>query len=115
MKKTNECPFGVDRGHYVRLMAQNLPVLRASLGLSQSELAQIIGSTRQTISAAESGARELSWSNFISLLHIFTQNQKTGQLLHTLQIYTPELATMFQVSDLNTLRQDAGEERRCTQ
>lgn len=115
MEKNTQSLFGVDRGRYVRLMAQNLPVLRASLGLSQSELAQIIGSTRQTISAAESGARELSWSNFISLLHVFTQNQKTRQLLHTLQIYTPELEAMFQVSDLNALQPDAGEERRCAE
>lgn len=115
MEKNTQSLFSVDRGHYVRLMAQNLPVLRAGLGLSQSELAQIIGSTRQTISAAESGARELSWSNFISLLHVFTQNQKTGQLLQTLQIYTPELAAMFQVSDLNALQQDAGGERRCAE
>lgn len=113
MEKNKECLFGVDRGHYARLMAQNLPMLRASLGLSQSELARIIGSTRQTISAAESGARALSWSNFISLLYVFTQNQKTEELLRTLQIYTPELAAMFQVSDLNALRQNAGSERRC--
>lgn len=113
MEKNKASLFDVDRSHYVRLMAQNLPLLRASLGLSQSELAQIIGTTRQTISAVESGARELSWSNFISLLHIFTQNQKAGQLLSTLQIYTPELAAMFQVSDLNALQQDADGEGRC--
>ena len=52
-------PFSVDRTHYTQLMARNLPVLRASLGLNQTDLADLIGVTRQTISAAESGSRPL--------------------------------------------------------
>lgn len=108
MEKRKDDVFGIDRQHYTRLMAQNLPVLRASLGLSQAELAQIIGITRQTLSAAESGARELSWSNFISLLHVFTQNKKTGQLLRTFEIYTAELAAMFQLTELDALHKNNG-------
>ncbi len=94
----------IDRKKYIQVMAQNLPVLRAKLSISQTELAEMIGVTRQTISAAESGARELSWTNFVSLLYIFTLNEETVPLLKTLGIYTPELASLFQVAGLNKLK-----------
>lgn len=100
MDKNKNSILSVDKQHYAQLMAQNLPVLRTCLNLSQSELAEVIGVTRQTLSAAESGARELSWGNFISLLYVFTQNRKTVPLLETLGIYTEELRSLFQVTEL---------------
>ena len=103
MEKGKELLFGLDRQRYTTLMAKNLPVLRAGLGVSQSDLAGIIGVTRQTLSAAESGARELSWGNFISLLYVFSQNEQTVPLLRALGIYTPELMSAFRVANLNDL------------
>ena len=94
----------VDRNKYTRAMVENLPVLRAKLGVSQSELAEMIGVTRQTISSAECGARELAWNNFISLLYVFTQNEATFPLLTALGVYTPELASLFRRTDLNKLK-----------
>lgn len=116
MEKERDLLFGLDRQKYTQMMAKHLPVLRASLGLSQSELAGIIGVTRQTLSAAESGARELSWGNFISLLYVFTQNEQSAPLMQTLGICTPELTAVFQVAELNGLRtakisDEAGEKK----
>lgn len=102
-----DVPFIVDRAYYTRLMAQNLPVLRASLGVTQTELAEMIGVTRQTLSAAESGARPLSWGNFVSLLFVFTQNEQTQRLLETLDIYTEELNSMFCVTNLSVLEKQS--------
>jgi len=96
--------FAVNRQHYTQLMAKHLPILRAALSLSQTTLAEIIGVTRQTLSAAESGLRDLSWGNFISLLYVFTQNEQTLPLLRTLGIYTEELADIFRVANLNALQ-----------
>lgn len=104
MEKTEKLHVGIDRQHYTQLMAQGLPALRAILGLSQAELAEIIGVTRQTLSAAESGARELSWSNFISLLFVFLQNDQASPLLYTLGIYTEELAAIFRVTDTGWMK-----------
>lgn len=95
--------FNIDRSKYVKLMSINLPVLRAKLSLSQTELADLIGVTRQTISSAESGARDLSWTNFVSLMFIFTQSEMTFPLLETLGIYTQELAESFRVINLRKL------------
>ena len=108
MGNSHQTPFNFDNRYYTRLMAQNLPTLRASLGLSQSDLAGIIGVTRQTLSATESGARELSWGNFISLLYVFTQNERTVPLLEALGIYTEELAAVFRVADLSRFGQPDG-------
>ena len=104
MERDERGYFSIDRKKYTQAMANNLPVLRAKLGMSQTELAEMIGVTRQTLSSAECGARELSWNNFVSLLYIFTQNEETVPLLTALGIYTPELTNLFRVADLNKLK-----------
>ena len=68
---------------------------RARLGLSQTQLADCIGVTRQTISSIENQSRELSWTNFLSLLFLFLQNVQTAKLLPVMGIYTDELARIF--------------------
>jgi len=98
-------PLGIDRKHYTRAMASNLPMLRAKIGVSQEELAKLIGVTRQTISATENKTRELSWPHFLSMLFVFTQNPETRDLLSVLGIYTPELERYFICTDLDGLRE----------
>ena len=98
-------PLGIlslDRKKYTQAMAENLPALRARLGLSQTQLADCIGVTRQTI---ENQSRELSWTNFLSLLFLFLQNAQTAKLLPVMGIYTDELARIFSFTDLNQFRQ----------
>ena len=87
-------PLGIlslDRKKYTQAMAENLPALRARLGLSQTQLADCIG--------------ELSWTNFLSLLFLFLQNAQTAKLLPVMGIYTDELARIFSFTDLNQFRQ----------
>ena len=81
-------PLGIlslDRKKYTQAMAENLPALRARLGLSQTQLADCIGVTRQTISSIENQSRELSWTNFLSLLFLFLQNAQTAKLLPVME------------------------------
>lgn len=94
----------LDRAKYACAMADNLPMLRTRLGLSQTALANVIGVTRQTVSAMENKTREISWPNFLSLLFLFTQNEETRQLLPVLGIYTQELSEMFSITNLEKLR-----------
>ena len=42
-----------EKEHYQKLMAEHLPELRKTLGISQSDLADFIGSTRQSINSIE--------------------------------------------------------------
>ena len=100
-------PLGIlslDRKKYTKAMAENLSALRARLGLSQTQLADCIGVTRQTISSIENLSRELSWTNFLSLLFLFSKNVDTARLLPVMGIYTEELESLFSFTDLKKLK-----------
>lgn len=96
--------LSLDRKKYTTAMADNLAMLRVKLGINQDELASVIGVTRQTISAIENKSRELTWTTFLSLMFIFTQNEKTRDLLPVLGIYTQELSQFFSFADLKNLQ-----------
>ena len=81
----------IQKGVLTANMVENLPTLRKKLGVSQEELAGIIGVSRSTIAAIENKKRSLSWNMFLSLLLIFTKNDETDKLLSVLEIYTDEL------------------------
>ena len=109
MMADSENVFEINRVEYENSMGENLPVLRAKLNLSQTELANKIGVTRQTISAIESKSRQMSWSIFLSLLFLFSQNSQTKELLTLFGIYTPELTKFLSLASLDKLREEAGE------
>lgn len=79
-------------------MANNLSILRSKLNLSQEELANLLGVTRQTISSFESGQRKMTWSVFLALILIFFRNEPTKKLLIALNIYTPKLNDYLNIS-----------------
>ncbi len=58
-----------------------LPTLRTYLGISQQELAEYIGVTRQTYCALEQGKRKMAWSVFLSLFLFFYVNPKTRAIM----------------------------------
>ena len=72
-------------------MVENLTVLRAKLGVTQAELAEIAGISRQTILAIEKKQRTMTWNTFLSLLFIFSVNKDTSALLNLFEILTDEL------------------------
>lgn len=79
------------RNIYIERMVENLTVLRAKLGVTQSELAEIAGISRQTILSIEKKQRGMTWNMFLALLFIFTTNSKTAPLIDLFEIRTEEL------------------------
>ena len=79
-------------------MADNLPVLRKKLGMSQEDLAMLVGVSRSTIASIENGRREMTWNHFLSFVLVFTKNQDTDVLLKAFNIYTNELEEFIKVS-----------------
>ena len=75
----------------VERMADNLPVLRKKLKLSQEELANIIGSSRYTVMLYETKKRKMPWNIFLALCFWFDKNEESAPLLKALEIYTEEL------------------------
>lgn len=88
-----------EKNALMKAMADNLPILRSKLNLSQEELAVLLGVTRQTISSFESNQRKMTWSVFLALILIFFRNEPTKRLLVALNIYTPGLNRFLNVSD----------------
>jgi len=65
-------------------LTEELPVLRTKIGISQDELANMVGITRQTYSQLETKKRKMSWSTFLSLILIFDYNEQTHKFVHSL-------------------------------
>ena len=86
------------------ILKNRLKEARLQSGMSQTQLADCIGVTRQTISSIENQVRELSWTNFLSLLFLFLQNADTAKLLPVMGIYTDELENVFSFTDLNRFK-----------
>ena len=64
-----------------RIMASNLPTLRAKANLSQDDLAERLGFTRQTISALEGKKRNMQWSTFSAMTLFFSKDAEIYQLM----------------------------------
>ena len=65
-----------EKEYYQKLMAEHLPELRKTLGISQSDLADFIGSTRQSINSIENQKRPMMWDTFMSLMLLFISNNE---------------------------------------
>ena len=71
-------------------LVNDLPVLRARLGVSQEEIASKIGVSRQTYNAYEAKKRPVPWSVCIALITFFASNSKTREMMRN-NTYTLEL------------------------
>ena len=80
----------INKEKLIKNMTDNLPMLRTRLGLTQEELADKIGVSRNTILSIENKKREMTWNTFLSLILLFTKNESTNKLLNVLDIYTDE-------------------------
>ncbi len=87
--------MSTNREQLIDKMADNLPVLRKKLKLSQEDLAQLIGSSRFTVMEIETKKRKMTWTTFLSLVLLFDKNEETAVLLRALEIYTDELDAFF--------------------
>lgn len=79
----------------IDLLQNNLSALRAKIGISQEELASIIGVTRQTYYPVESGKKTMTWSMFLALIFVFDAINDTSEMLEELRIYPIDLIMKF--------------------
>ena len=81
---------------YIDGMENNLPMLRAKLGLTQKDLADIIGVSAFTILAIEKGQRKMTWNTFLSLLLVFMNNDQSKKILNALNILDDQLMNFIE-------------------
>lgn len=68
-------------------LTDELVFLRTKLGLSQDELSNLLGISRQTYSTLETKKRTMSWGMYLSLILIFDNHEQTHDIIHDTGIF----------------------------
>lgn len=89
----------IDKEKLIAILTEELPVLRAKLGLSQEELSEIIGISRQTYSGIETKRRPMTWNTFLSLVFVYSQNEKTVDMLKNCGAFPETLRQTLNVNN----------------
>lgn len=87
-----------NRDELIERFVDALPVLRALLGLSQSELGDYLGMSRQSFSSIESKKRKMTWSLFLACLFFFYENPNTKEFIANNNLFPEELQDYFNVN-----------------
>ena len=84
-----------EKDEFIAMLTANLSALRTQAEISQEELANLIGISRQTYSAIERKIRRMAWSTYLSLVLFFDHNHKTHKMIRMLHIFPKELVCRF--------------------
>ena len=79
----------------ISILQENLASLRAKIGITQEEIANIIGVTRQTYYAIETKKRAMTWNTYLSLIFLFDAVSDTKEMIRELSIYPIDLVMRF--------------------
>ena len=84
-----------EKNDYIEKLTTKLAALRAHANISQEDLANILGVSRQTYCAIESRKRALPWSTYLSLIFFYDAVEETSQMVRELGVYPTELIAQF--------------------
>ena len=87
------------REDVINILTEELPMLRAKLGISQENLCDIVGISRQTYSGIETKKKKMSWSVFLPLVMLFTHNEKTAPIIRIAGAFTDDLKESLNISN----------------
>jgi DNA-binding XRE family transcriptional regulator len=88
----------IDKEKLIDILTEELPLLRAKIGVTQEELSDIVGISRPTYSAIETKKRRMSWNVYLSLLMVFTQNEKTAPMIELAGAFPDNLKKSLNIS-----------------
>lgn len=78
-------------------MSKSLPALRSGLGLTQEELAEYLGITRQTVSTVENNYEKMTLHLMMALILFFRENTETANLMKILDVDSLDIQFLFKV------------------
>lgn len=87
------------KSEYISRLLPQLSVLRAKAGLSQDELAGLVGISRQTYCLTETGTRGMTWGTYLSLIMFFDSNRRTHELVRSTGVYPEDLFYQFNLGE----------------
>lgn len=83
------------KNEYIEKLTTKLAALRAHADISQEDLANIIGTSRQTYYAIESRKRAMSWNTYLSLIFFYDAVEETSQMIRDIGAYPSQLVKQF--------------------
>lgn len=88
-----------EKQEYCITLGDHLRKLRAIAGLTQDDLEDLCGISKERISRIENGAYIMRWSQFVNFIMVFTMNANTKEYLVAVKILTPRLLQALQMKD----------------
>ena len=64
----------------IKKLLENLPSLRARIGINQEEFANVIGTSRQT-------KREMSWTSYLAIIYFYDSIPETSEMVRQLHLF----------------------------
>ena len=95
--ENNICEF--DKEKLVDTLTEELPSLRAKIGITQEEICGIVGISRQTYSSIETKKRKMSWNIYLSLIMFFIHNEKTAPVIEAIGAFTESLRESLKINN----------------
>lgn len=92
----------IEQTKLIQTLTMNLPLLRAKLDITQEEISELVGISRQTYSSIESGKRMMSWQVYLALVLFFDANKTTHDLLHHLKCFPDVLVDKTVEQEIST-------------
>ena len=89
----------VEKEQYCIKLGAHLKRLRAIAGLTQDNLANLSGISKERISRIENGAFVMRWAQFVNFVMIFSMNANSKEYMVASKIYTPRLIGALQMKD----------------
>ena len=80
-----------------KILASNLPTLRTKAHLSQDDLADRLGFSRQTISAVENMKRDMQWSTFSAIVLFLTRDKEVNKLMTAMEILDDDVSEVLNI------------------
>ena len=88
-----------EKKQYCIRLGEHMKRLRAISGLTQDDLADLSGISKERISRIENAAYVMRWAQFINFVMIFSMNANSKEYMVASRIYTPRLLGALQMKD----------------